>query len=543
MSTASPVRSRARVAVALAVLVLSCAATAEKGTTVREAAIAGSWYPEARCLVTADVHLMLRSAAAAPTPGGKPVALVVPHAGWRFSGFGAATAFRLLRPGDFERVVLVAPSHYASFDGFSVPDVAFYRTPLGDIPLDTEAIEKLKEDRFVRTQPGAHSREHAIEIELPFLQSTLERFRLVPILARETTPAMQASLAARLAELNDGKTLFVFSTDFTHYGPRFSYTPYGRSAQSVRDRIAKLDDEAIGFLLRKDARGYRKFLERTSATICGRHGLGVLLELLPHIAPDARSTLLSHYASIDLPGMADDNSVTYVAIAYGSAKPPGTEPLGTPPEPALCPAHAPPLSKELGGRLVRIARATLRAQLEGRDDLQRELSNLPTDRPELDRLQGVFVTLNRTDPHEIEEYGRLRGCIGQIGPTFPLFRAVVIAAAQAALADRRFPPVEREELSRLEVEVTVLSPPRPVESWKEIRIGRHGIVLEKAGNRAVFLPQVATERGWTLEKTLSRLALKAGLPENGWREGASFQVFTGQIFHEQDDARPSGKEG
>ena len=142
------------------------------------------------------------------------------------------------------------------------------------------------------------------------------------------------------------------------------------------------------------------------------------------------------------------------------------------------------------------------------------------------------MTINRTDPDEIRTQGRLRGCIGQPEPTFPLYYGTVQASLDAALRDPRFEPVTAAELPRLEVEVTVLSPRKPVASWRDIRLGTHGIVLEKGGRSALFLPQVATEQKWTVEETLTALAEKAGLPGDGWKDGASFSVFTGQVFKE-----------
>jgi AmmeMemoRadiSam system protein A len=182
---------------------------------------------------------------------------------------------------------------------------------------------------------------------------------------------------------------------------------------------------------------------------------------------------------------------------------------------------------------VRVARGALEADL-ARDPsaLDAALRDLAGAR-EASRLQAVFVTLKRRDPAGIARLGELRGCIGQVVPTYPLDLAVVKSALDAALDDPRFPEVEAWELPKLAVEVTVLSPIVPVSSWKEIRVGTHGMVLEKGSRRALFLPQVAVEQRWTLEETLDHLALKAGLSRDEWRSGATFSVFTGQVFHEE----------
>ena len=180
---------------------------------------------------------------------------------------------------------------------------------------------------------------------------------------------------------------------------------------------------------------------------------------------------------------------------------------------------------------MRLARAALDTELRGTDDLQGQLASFPTGR-EQERRQGVFVTLNRKDPVEIQRLGKLRGCIGQPQPTFPLYYGTVQAALDAAERDPRFEPVQAAELAKLEVEVTVLSPRREIASYREIRIGTHGVVLEKNGRAALFLPQVAPEQGWNVEQMLEALAEKAGLPKDAWREGAKLSVFTGQVFEE-----------
>jgi AmmeMemoRadiSam system protein B/AmmeMemoRadiSam system protein A len=487
----------------------------------------------------AELWRLLRGASGAPVFRTKPIALVAPHAGWPYSGPVAAAAFHTLRPGDFRRVVIVAPSHYGDFDAFGTDDASAYRTPLGAVPVCADARGALLDAGAVRLVEGVSAREHAVEIELPFLQKTLGAFCFVPILAGRTSADAEKALAEGLATLNDGQTLFVFSSDFTHYGARFGYTPFGTPASAAREKIRALDQRAIGLLMRADAAGFRAYLAETKNTICGRAGLGAMLELLARIAPQAKATLLGTYASADIPAARDDGSVSYVAIAYTREGPTSGKPIMEPPAQRDVTEDSPPLTDAAGARLVRLARAALVTQLAGGGDLDRELETFRAD-PEFDRRQGVFVTLNRTDPAEIRVEGKLRGCVGQVLPTYPIYQAVVEAAVAAAVHDGRFEPVTAAELDRLELEVTVLSVPRPVPSWKEIRLGTHGIVLEKDRRRALFLPQVAPEQGWNIEQTLSALSRKAGLPPDAWREGATFSVFTGQVFEEHAVAKKRG---
>jgi MEMO1 family protein len=499
----------------------------------RPPALAGSWYPEGRAHLVAGAHFLMRLAAGAPAVPAKPVALVVPHAGWSFSGFAAGAAFRLLKPGDFDRVVVVAPSHHGSFRGYALDDAGAYRTPLGDVPLCEGALAAL-EGEGARVVAGVGDREHAVEIELPFLQAALGRLCLVPVLVGDTDAALERAFAARLASLDDGRTLFVFSSDFSHYGPRFDFKPFGAVSPAVQQKVRAMNDRAAVLLASVDAKGFRGYLRETGNTICGRNGLATMLELIPAVAPHARAVPLAHYASGDLPGMQDDSSVSYVAMAFLRESPADARfgpPLVALPRLDEAPPHTPALDSEEGRRLVRLARAALATHFFGREDLGRELAAWPTG-PERERRQGVFVTLNRTDPDEIRAKGRLRGCIGQPEPSFPLYYGTVQAALDAALRDSRFEPVTAAEVPRLEVEVTVLSPRRPVASWREIQLGTHGIVLQKEDKAALFLPQVAGEQGWTLEQTLTALSEKAGLPSDGWKDGARFSVFTGQVLGE-----------
>ena len=504
---------------------------AETGS-VRPPALAGTWYPESPAILLATAHGLMRQSVPAARPAGKPVALLVPHAGWVYSGAAAAAAFRLLAPGSYRRVVVLAPSHYGGFDGFALDESDRYRTPLGEIPLSKDGTAKLKQEGLARPVPNVTKPEHAVEIELPFLQAALGSFELVPVLVGRTDAASERAFAEKLALLDDGSTLFVFSSDFTHYGPRFEYAPFGPTARAAR-KIRDLDATAIGLIGRGDAAGFRAFLREKGATICGRNGIGTLLELLPRIAPKGGATLLAHWASGEMPGVRDDSSVDYVSMAFTKEAGGGGAPLNAVPASDDVPTDAPPLPDDLGRILVRVARGTLEMDLEGRSDGLSDALRSLQGRREADRLQAVFVTLKLTDPMEIARLGDLRGCIGQVVPTHPLDLAVVTSARDAALHDPRFPAVQARELRKISVEVTALSPIRKIPSWKEIQVGRHGIVLEKGGRRALFLPQVATEQGWTLEETLDHLAQKAGLGRGEWRSGTSFSVFTGQVFHEE----------
>lgn len=177
-----------------------------------------------------------------------------------------------------------------------------------------------------------------------------------------------------------------------------------------------------------------------------------------------------------------------------------------------------------GDALLRLARLSLECAVHGRRPPSLEDAGIhPT--PALVSTMGGFVTL------KIEN--ELRGCIGEIFPRRAIWQVVREQARNAALEDPRFDAVRPPELDFIAIEISALTPPRPVSSWHDIEIGRHGIVLQKAGAAAVFLPQVATEQGWDLETTLSHLSMKAGLRAEAWRSGATFDVFEAEVFHER----------
>jgi AmmeMemoRadiSam system protein B/AmmeMemoRadiSam system protein A len=517
---------------ALAFAPVTFAPEASLAARTRPAALAGGWYPDGRAAVVSAAYLLMRAARPGPAPVVRPVALVVPHAGWNYSGPVAGAAYALLRPGEFERVVVVGPSHHEAFRGYAIDDAAAYRTPAGDVPLCEGAFAALA-GKEARPVPSAVGPEHSVEIQVPFLQAALGRFCLVPVLVGDTDAGEERAFAARLATLDDGRTLFVFSSDFSHYGPRFDYQPFGPLSDASVARIRAMNERAIDLLGRVDAAGFRAYLRETGNTICGRNGLATMLELLPRIAPSARAAVLGRYMSTDIAGLKDDSSVAYVAMAFArDGAPPDVSPLLAPPRLRDAPPETPALADADARRLVRLARAALDTELLGTDELQKRLADWPRGEDQEAR-RGVFVTLSRKDPAEVARQGKLRGCIGQPEPAFPLYYGTVQAAVDAALHDPRFSPVSGAELPGLEVEVTVLSPRRAIASPSEIRLGTHGVVLQKDGKAALFLPQVAPEQGWSVEQTLDALCEKAGLPRGAWKEGARLSVFTGQVIEEQ----------
>lgn len=480
---------------------------------VREAAVAGSWYPGEPDKLAQYVDGLL-AAPAALTPTGRVRALIEPHAGYRYSGPVASTGYRLVRGETRQRVILLGPSHRGFFRGLSVSEATHYRTPLGDIPLDVEAAAKLRQNPLVASHAAAEGPEHSLEIQLPFLQRALKPgWRLLPILVGGLEPGDEVKLAQALRPLVDDDALVVASGDFTHYGPSYGYLPFpldGRTAE----RLQQLDEGALARLISLDLPGLVAYERDTGITSCGLHSFLILLGLLDQ---STEGKLVRYDTSGAITGDYT-NSVSYMTIAFFGGKAAQSDPKPRSPS-----AGSDRLNDDEMRLLHRLALSALERSVHARRDVSpEEVAREVAFSERLKRPSGSFVTLKKR--------GELRGCIGMIEPRDALWRSVAHSAVSAARHDPRFTPVEPDELAALSLEVSVLSPPRPIPSWRDFRVGEQGITLEKWGRRAVFLPEVAREQGWSAEETLMHLSIKAGLPSDAWKEGANFHVFTSQVL-------------
>lgn len=500
----------------LLVLLLVVSCRAGTAPLVIRSPLAGAWYDADPERLRADLAEYLASV---PTPSPTGVcALIVPHAGYRYSGRVAAFGYRAVQGGTYRRVIVLGPSHRVYLpNAITVPNADAILTPLGAAELDHEFIGRLRASPYVTEVGEAGAGEHSVEIQIPFLQTVLPGVPLVPIIVGQLDDRAARGVADALRKEIDGETLVIASTDFTHYGSRFSYVPF---TGHVEENLRQLDLGAEALIQKKDAAGFRAYCERTGATICGRDGVSVLLALLP---AGATPHLLRYDTSGRLTG-SFDSSVSYLSEAFTGRWPDGSSPVAAPVGADGRPLVENTLSDEDKQALIKLARATLDYYFE-----HGTMPATPQDAgvsrtPGMDRILGAFVTLKKD--------GDLRGCIGEIRPRRAVCDAVMEHAIDAAVHDPRFRPVTRDELAGLVIEISALQPSHPVASPRDIELGRHGIVLHKDGASAVFLPQVAPEQGWTLEETLSHLALKAGLAADAWKEGARFDVFEALVFGE-----------
>jgi len=441
-------------------------------------------------------------------------AAVVPHAGYRYSGHVASGVFLRIDPSHYSRIVVMGPSHYVGMHNrISIPDATHYSTPLGELRADTAFIARARELPFVTSIPEAHAREHSDQIQLPLIQACLAtNLPLVCMVCGQFDATNLLEAATAFKQLLDDQTLFVASSDFTHYGSNYGYVPFSKD---VFKNLETLDMGIFDLFVHKDVVGFMRHLDETGATVCGRDPLAFLLAMMPEDAKVERTA----YETSGQMTHDTHNSVSYIgALVTGTWAKPAK---AAPPAPALAPNA--PVPEEDCRRLLALARETIEEALaSGHTRVNLREPKALTDG--MKAIRGGFVTLH--------ERGELRGCIGEIVPRREIWKVVREQAINAAFHDPRFDPLEPGEMKAIDIEISMLTPPHPVASWRDIVIGKHGMVLSKNGRSAVFLPQVAPEQGWGIEETLTHLSMKAGLPSDAWQSGADFLVFEAQVIHE-----------
>ena len=478
-------------------LALVASSVCAEADEVRKSALAGSWYPADAGELQKQIDDLLAEANA-PELSGELRALIVPHAGYQYSGAAAAVGYKCIGGQAVSRVIILAPTHRVGISGCSVPKFSAYETPLGLVPLDVEACAELRKHALVGDNRGAHAQEHAIEIQLPFLQRTVGEFKLVPMLVGNLDYNGAKSVAALILSLLDDETLLVASSDFTHFGPRFGYQPF---TQDVRDNLRDLDHGAFRSILDGDAKGFLEYKRETGATICGALPIAMLLEAM---RGSTQSMLLVYYTSGDLTGDYS-NTVSYGCFCFTDRRE--------------------ALNEAEQATLLRLARDTLETFTKERKVPSLSMQSYSIT-PAMMRMAGVFVTLNKG--------GELRGCIGTLTGVSPIVSAVVENTTKSAANDPRFSPVKAEELAAIEIEISVLTEPQQMKDYRTVRLGTDGIILQKGNRSGVYLPQVATQTGWGVEEFMENLCRKAGLPPGSYKSaGARVYSFQVQKFAEK----------
>ncbi len=463
--------------VMISILLISGCVQQEKEMVVKQPNVAGTFYPgeENTLNEMIDVYLSRVNMSGLNDVRG----LVLPHAGFVYSGPVAAYGFKTLEGGNYETVIIMGPSHHVRFSGFSIPNATHYRTPLGLVEL-SEDSDLLRENEMFFYEGRIHEKEHSAEVQIPFLQRVLDDFSIIPIITGDIDPA---SLAGILEEYTDEKTLIIASSDLSHY--------------HAYEEANSLDAFCINSIPALDFRGMDQ------CECCGR----IPVLALMYMAEEKGWTgeLLDYRNSGDTAG--DKSSVVgYASIAFLEEE--GMSDRG----------------KET---LLYLARKTLESYYENGTAPKVNENAVGAG---LRNVRGCFVTLNKN--------GSLRGCIGHILPQEKLYRCVVDNALSAALYDRRFEPVTGDELDDIRIEISVLTVPEevgyssPEGLLEKLRPGTDGVIIRYQGRTSTYLPQV-WEQIPEKEAFLSRLCIKQGSPPDCWEE-ATIETYRAEVFGEQN---------
>jgi len=474
--------------------------------------VAGAFYPDNPRELSQMIELFLKEANPQPLKT-NIFALISPHAGYGYSGAIAAYGYKLIQGKPYKTVVVIGPSHYYGFSGVSVFPEGKFSTPLGEIEIDKEVTQKLlNKDKDIFFEPRAFQKEHSVEVQLPFLQKVLSNastalsislehsrradFKIVPIVMGDCELATCKKLASLLKEAIGGRQdiLIIVSTDMYH---GYDY----QEAQLI-------DNLTITYLKSMDAEGLYYGLREGKLQLCGGFPAVSVLILAKELG-HKKLEVLKHTNSAEVTGKKTKGiwTVGYVSCVIDQENEKGAVAM---------------LNNEQRRKLLEIARKSVEAYLK----TGKKIELTETD-PLLLKEMGAFVTLR--------EHGELRGCIGNLMGNKPLYLTIRDMAVEAATADPRFPPVQLTELENIDIEISVLSPLERIDSADKIQLGVHGVLVKRGFNSGVFLPQVATETGWTKEEFLSNLcAHKAALPPEAWKDKSTeLYIFSAEVFSEK----------
>lgn len=484
---------------------------------VRPPAVCGLWYPEEPERLKQTVLELLSSAKTKRT-GEPPIALIVPHAGWKFCGQVASEAYKAVEGCKYDIVLIIGPSHYFPLQGAAVPTAKSFMTPLGKVNVDTEHCEMLvKQCNLIYRNSLAHDQEHCIESQLPFLQLALTNgWKLIPITTGEMSLEHCMLLGRAIARVLAGKkALLIASSDMSHYPKSDDAVKVDRE---IMNALGTLSPEKVW---QTSEQLLKRNIKNLECTLCGLSAVIAVVEAVRMLCQSPRLEVLAYANSGDVPGGDKERVVGYMAARITGKVSAGIQRASKPiREPSLHEAHIKPqLSEGACKELMQIVKATIRSVVK-----ERRQPKLQVNHKELLEHWGVFVTL--------KENGNLRGCIGIVEPIKPLYKAAVDAAISAALHDKRFEPVRPEEVEKLDVEVTVLGRLEEIISLDEIEIGRHGLVVISGKHSGLLLPQVATEFGWDRVRFIEATCEKAGLEKDAWKEGAIVLRFDAQVISE-----------
>ncbi len=476
---------------------------------VQSPVVAGRFYPADKSRLSGMIESFVQKAQLKELPG-RPLGFMVPHAGYPYSGPVAAHAYKAIKRTKAKKFVIMGPSHGVRFDGVYVMEKDAYKTPLGEVALMRDKARKLADSRqWIKSSDRLYGREHSVEVQIPFLQKVAGSNLSVLVMVMGQTDYKKAyELAEILNKTFEGEdVIYLASTDMSHG----NIPPYQSSKE-----IEPVDRHTLELIKSRDIKALEEGIRERSTPLCG--GLPVLALMKLFELADGKDVRVLDYA--DSGDATGDHSrvVGYGAVAFML---PEDSEKGAKSDSRIDFT----LTERDKKKLLKIARKTVEAAVKGED-----IPNFEADSKNLKQKGAAFVTLKTN--------GRLRGCIGSIISTEPLYKCVRRRATDAALRDSRFASnrLRPEELSNLDVEVSVLTPPKPVDSPQEVKVGRDGVILNVGRHRGVFLPQVPVEQGWDRQAYLSNLCRKAGIGDKDCYKhpNARLETFQAIVFSEHE---------
>ncbi|MDA8243849.1 MAG: AmmeMemoRadiSam system protein B [Elusimicrobia bacterium] len=470
----------------------------------RKPAVAGKFYEAEPAELRSAVQGYLKKGKA---PSGRLAGILAPHAGYVYSGAAAGLAFSALKDADFDTLVILATGHTMGLKNGALSSDEAFETPLGTLEIDDGLRrELLGYKRLFSETPRAHEAEHAVEVQLPFLQALKgNRVKIVPILFNTSDAALLAEAGRALGlAMRDRKALFCVSSDLAHYPPGDIAETSDRSVllalrQAMRNSSPAYFEQANRLL-------YSKASRWLDTTACGEAamtaGAAAALELGCN---DFELALYTHSGKIS----GDDSAV----VGYGA---------GFFTEASPRPAGALELDGEMRRELLGMARAGIAACLKTGTSPEQGLHK----RPEFNQPAAVFVTLTLG--------GRLRGCIGSLEPRGTLAEMAASYAGAAAFEDPRFSPLTEAELKKVKIEISVLSPLRRAAGADEVKRGEHGVYIKSGRRSGTYLPQVWEHFDRKEDFLDSLCSEKAGLSSSAWKDGsAELYTYTVTAFNEE----------
>lgn len=499
---------------AVAVLVLTA-----QPACAKYADLAGSWYSSSPAELRAELEKYIAEAGNVTVPG-RIVAAIAPHAGTRYSGPVAGYAYKAIEEQHPSRVIVIGFSHRHYLPGtVAVFTGGTFATPLGESRIDTDLTRKLMAcDGRIKDIPEVFSGENSIELQIPFIQTAVPDAKLVLVVMTDQDIANCRALASGLYEtLKDEKDFVIIaSSDMCHY---LTY-------QAANARDSRTVKVISGF---KPDGFYQESVLANHELMCGYGAVYTAMEAAGKLGAD-KASVLKYANSGDTSGIKD-RVVGYMSVVFtapdnassGKAAASGTNAQLKSADQPSANKEVPMFNEAQRKELLKIARETIKLYLE----TGKRYEPAVTDSL-LKEDMGAFVTLRKR--------GELRGCIGHMVASGPLYLAVRDMAIAAATEDPRFAPMTAAELDKVDLEISVLTPMRKVADASEIKIPGNGVMVRMGWRSGVYLPQVADETGWSKEEFMDSLcAHKAGIPMNAWKTGqCEIYVFTAEVFGEKE---------